>query len=328
MIRAQSVGILEEAAKNFLQAFLREYKWLGDIAEEHGVKLVVLQGLLQFLEKSPNLRKERELVSLGLVLDNKEVKLQQPLIAEPPFHISKTGKFAYLKNMVNGRMLCYLVNNNGMASIKEIPSDLNKGSALQTLQIVSQKFHTITIYSEGALTLVYSSGKIAQIRRDGYWIEPCVINFEQLSGEGFSDALLARILDICCLLSEKNKGGIFVVLADNEVKYCKPMVKECTFETRPINKIPDEQLIDFANIDGAVVLSNSGELLKIGQKLDAPDVGSYYVQSGRGTRHNSASKYSKATRSIAFVVSEDGPISVYFNGILIGECYQKLSGED
>ena len=106
------------------------------------------------------------------------------------------------------------------------------------------------------------------------------------------------------------------------------MNKECTFEKRPLSKVPDDQLINFANIDGAIVLSTNGELLKIGQKLDAPDVGPFYVESGRGTKHNSASKYSKATKSAVFVISEDGAISLYYKGEIIGQCFEELFGKD
>ena len=86
--------------------------------------------------------------------------------------------------------------------------------------------------------------------------------------------------------------------------------------------------INMASLDGAVIINTKGEVLKIGQKLDAPDVGSFYVGSGRGTRHNSASKYSKATKSPVFVISEDGPISLYYNGEMMGTCFQQLFGRN
>jgi DNA integrity scanning protein DisA with diadenylate cyclase activity len=211
-----------------------------------------------------------------------------------------------------------------MATIQEIPRQLIQETARQSLQLVSLQFHTIAIYVEGPAALVYGSGELVQIRRDGKWIQPCVMQFKELIKEGFAPNILSRILNVCCMLSEKNIGGIFVVSAENEVKYCQPMNKECSFDKRPLDRIPDDQLIDFANIDGAIILDVQGEVLKIGQKLEAPEIVSYEVGSGRGTRHNSASKYSKATNSVVFVVSEDGPISLYYKGKLIGHCYEEL----
>ena len=51
MIQGKSTNILEEAAKDFLKHFIHEYKWLGDLAEKHGLKLCP-QELLKFLVES------------------------------------------------------------------------------------------------------------------------------------------------------------------------------------------------------------------------------------------------------------------------------------
>jgi DNA integrity scanning protein DisA with diadenylate cyclase activity len=128
-------------------------------------------------------------------------------------------------------------------------------------------------------------------------------------------------------LSEKNRGGIFVIIKETQARYCHSMNQDIAFEKRLIDTIPDYQLINFADLDGALILDINRELLAVGQRLEAPPVDWYYEESGRGTRHNSASQYSRATNSVVFVISEDGPISLYFNGNLIGRCFKQLFGK-
>jgi DNA integrity scanning protein DisA with diadenylate cyclase activity len=318
--------MLRKAAISFVDDFIEEYAWLGRLANEHKFNLIVLQGVLKFLKKAPNLRKEKMPISVGIIIENEFVKLNNSAINSKPFSISETANFCNLKDIVNGRTLCYLIDHKGIATIKEIPQQLVKQTSRETLQTISLTFQTVAICTEGSNAMVYSSGNLAQSRRNGQWIEPCFMEFEQLSKEGFALNVLSRILSVCCKLSEKNIGTTFIINAEEEIRFCHAMNRECTFDKEPLSSIPDDRLMDFANIDGAIILSAGGDVLRIGQKLDAPDTGNYEVGSGRGTRHNSASKYSKATKSIAFVVSDDGPISLYYNGKLVGHCYETLFG--
>ena len=101
------------------------------------------------------------------------------------FTFPRRQNFQVLKDIVNGELLCYLIDDYGMVTIKEIPSALIQENARQTLQFVSQTFHTIAIYVKGPDIFVYSSGEIAQILRDGNWVRPCVMQLEKLKEEGF-----------------------------------------------------------------------------------------------------------------------------------------------
>ena len=235
-------SVLEKMAEIFVKEFIQKYRWLEYLCEKHGTKPMVLQGLLTFLEEAPNLIKEQEAVSLGLVLNNEEVKLLTPHIIGPAFHISKVYYFSNLKDIVNGQSMCYVINDNGMATIKEIPPEMIKENPRETLQFLSHAFHSITIYLEGSNTFVYSSGELAQIRRNGNWMPPCTMSFEKISADGFDCGLLSLILRVCCNMSEANIGGVFVVSREANPKFIQPMNEEYAFEKRLVSIIPDNEL--------------------------------------------------------------------------------------
>ena len=327
MTSLSSNSLLEQIAGDFIKEFIKKYKWLDDLSEKHQLSRVILQSLLQFLEKSPNLRKEGETVSIGLILNNPEVKLRAPYLASKPFHISQSYRFSNLKDVVNGRTLCYLVDEDGIATIKQVPFELTKASGRLTMGNLSQAYNAIAICVEGANTFVYSGGTLIKIRREEMWVDPCTMPFAGLQKEGFPLELLMDVLRISCVLSERRIGATFVITPEEKPVYCQSLDNECSFQITPLQSITGDQLANFAHLDGALVISTKGDLLKIGQRLDAPTVGCFFQESGRGTRHNSASKYSKATNAAVFVISEDGPISLYHKGLLIGRCFEGLFGE-
>ena len=200
-------------------------------------------------------------------------------------------------------------------------------TARSTMQNVSKEFQTIALCVEVPNFYVFGSGRLAQVRRDGNWMKPCFMQFDSLANDGYPIVLLQHVLGLCGILSEQKAGGLFVIINEDEVRFCQSLNNECTCEKRLVYQIPDDEMVGLASIDGALILNINGEILKVGQKLDAPDVGKYFQEPGRGTKHNSASKYSKATNSVVFVISEDGPISLYYKGDLIGRCFEELFGE-
>jgi len=129
------------------------------------------------------------------------------------------------------------------------------------------------------------------------------------------------------MLSEKGEGGIFVISRDNDcLKYCSSMLKEHKFRKCKVDQIPQSQILKLACLDGAMILNTKGELVNVGQRLDPPLSTKYSRESGRGTKHHSAAMYSGAVDSAVFVISEDGPISLYLKGDLYARCFEELFG--
>jgi hypothetical protein len=315
-----------ELAEIVTRRFLRKYDWLIEPSRKHSIDLMLLQQIVDFLEEVPNLRKEGESLSVALIIQNSQVVLDPPILKRNQFHISKLSKFQDLKSIVDGNPLCYLMDKKGLITIGQIPKELVKNDPRLTLQTLSNSFNTISFFVGPNIIEIYDSGKILRLNRKGLWLKPYELPSEELEKLGFPRALIGELFEICLKMSDINKGCTFVVIKDNRPKYCQPLIKDYHFTKCKISQLSQNQLANLAGIDGAVILNTNGDLVDIGQRLMPPLTTSYVKESGRGTRHNSAAMYSNAVDSIVIVVSEDGPISVYYKGDVYSRCFGEIFG--
>jgi hypothetical protein len=319
---------MDDLAEIITRRVLRKYAWLIELSKKHSMRLLLLQEIMDFLDEIPGLKKEGETLSVGLILKNEQVKLEDPLIEREAFHISNFSNFLHLKNLVDGSTLCYLVDEKGMVTIRQIPKELQKENSRLTLQNISLKFQAIAFHVGESRSEIYGSGELVRINRKGVWIKPCTMPLENLDKEGFPLSLLKLVFQLCLKMSELNKGSTFAIIKDDYPKCCSPMIRNYHFRKSKIDQIPQSQVINFASIDGALILNVKNELVDVGQKLEPLLSTSSNKESGRGTRHNSAAMYSKEVDSVVFVVSEDGPISIYFRGELYARCFGELFGNE
>jgi DNA integrity scanning protein DisA with diadenylate cyclase activity len=79
--------------------------------------------------------------------------------------------------------------------------------------------------------------------------------------------------------------------------------------------------------DGAVFVSPDGRLLTLGFQLKYSDIAASIISQTGGTRHTSAKRFSyDEPRVVAVTVSEDGPVSVFSDGIKVTELEQTRFG--
>jgi len=72
--------------------------------------------------------------------------------------------------------------------------------------------------------------------------------------------------------------------------------------------------------DGATIISPTGEILATGVQLQSSDKARLLIPETRGTRHTSARRYSfDEARVVVVTVSQDGPVSVFSDGVQLGE---------
>ncbi|MGD0405617.1 MAG: diadenylate cyclase [Candidatus Bathyarchaeia archaeon] len=316
----------DELAEIVTRRFLRKYDWLIKPSRKHSIELLLLQQIVDFLEEIPNLKKEGKSLSLALIIKNDQVILEPSLIKRNEFHISELSKFQDLRNIVDGNPLCYVMDKKGLVTIGQVPKELLKNSSRLTLQNISNKFNTIAFYLGSNILEIYESGKILRINRKGIWLKPIELPLQELGKIGFPGELLESVSEICLKMSYINKGCTFVIIKSNCPEYCQPMIRDYHFSKCKIGQLSLTQIINFASIDGAVILNINGEILDIGQRLIPPPTTSYVKESGRGTRHNSAAMYSNAVESVVVVVSEDGPISIYYKGDIYSRCFGEIFG--
>ncbi|MCU0260181.1 MAG: DNA integrity scanning protein DisA nucleotide-binding domain protein [Ilumatobacteraceae bacterium] len=86
---------------------------------------------------------------------------------------------------------------------------------------------------------------------------------------------------------------------------------------RPSDLAPLKQVL--GQIDGATVFSADGTLTHLGVRIVPSLEAEVEVDPYRGTRHTSARRYSfDDPTAVVVVVSEDGPVTVWRNGLLVG----------
>lgn len=131
-----------------------------------------------------------------------------------------------------------------------------------------------------------------------------------------------RLLDLAVhVLSPANVGATMVWLLDDQAVDSPCLNKSHATPVEPLDvsttvAYPALRSLCSQN-DRAVVVSTDGRLLSFGVELVAAPGTPALVTDG-GTRHNSAANASNAEdRAVFYVVSSDGPVSVFYAGVKI-----------
>ncbi len=137
--------------------------------------------------------------------------------------------------------------------------------------------------------------------------------------ENINNSLSLSIMEKCLLASEKRRGFTLILQREDEILlnpgYNDVSKQEDTMGIKKVSieTIKAQQYLDIAAGDNAVIISREGLTLAL-------NASTAYTNSqvkgipGHGSRHLSAQMTTKNTDAIAFVVSEDGPISIFKNG--------------
>jgi DNA integrity scanning protein DisA with diadenylate cyclase activity len=238
------------------------------------------------------------------------------------FPLTVTQKITESSNLVDGIRFCYLLENTGMLVIKKIPSDLKGENCAETFCNISEVFDTMCCYIDKYVKIFYS-GELVKIYRKGNWLFTCEAE-EKLRQLNFPYEILSRILNICISMSENEQGSCFVIQKEYDDSNLIPLNKNSRFVGN-IKSIGNAFLINCASsLDGAIVIHESGDVIGIAQKLNPLSETNYESEAGRGTKHKSTCHYTSVCESVGFVVSEDGPISIYVDGQLHHRCFGEL----
>lgn len=139
----------------------------------------------------------------------------------------------------------------------------------------------------------------------------------------------SAILDLCVHTLAAANIGATIVWDRNvrEAEFEEDSVEELrAIDSRHAFSVPRLSITDannhpavaslLAQHDRALILNDAGELTMMGVSLTPPPT--VEVTTPGGTRHNSAIAFSEAERhTLVFVVSQDGPVSVFRRGICV-----------
>ena len=195
------------------------------------------------------------------------------------------------------------------SSLKDVPGyALVASGALKTAKL----FHGGTLCAE-----VYFSGKV------GDWVHRSLDvakqKLDQLASEKrIQQKVLYKIFTTAITMSNHRKGGTILV-GDHEAVLGQSEAPR--FRIRDINVLSirgrqERHLFNLAAQEFALVVSPEGEPKAVSVRLLAKVPATMRPEVGPtdGGRHRSAAEMTAATDSIAFVVSDDGPVTIYSGG--------------
>jgi len=251
-------------------------------------------------------------------------------------HIRDMSKvLTTLAEMVDGQVLAYAVDRRGFVhSIRKVDVTLDDdqvspilGAQFRRYAIISKQADAVVFFvpPQGQRVKVFANGALVGEFIRGDWVVRDVPHIDRSVTEiarskGYDIRLVQRVLGVAFQMSEMNLGAIFMVGdADDILTRSDPpkISAYAAIESANIYALSDQELVNFAKQDGATVVDARGAFKGCMILLRPQPHTPADIQPGEGARHTSAAKMSAETGSMAVVVSQDGPISIYQDGRLI-----------
>jgi len=251
-------------------------------------------------------------------------------------HIRDMSKIlAALAEMVDGQVLAYALDQDGFVhSIRKVGVDLDDegvspilGHQFRRYAIISKQANAVVFFipPQGRRVKVFATGALVGEFVRGDWVVRDVPHIDRsvtdmAHDKGYDPVLIQRVLNVAFQMSELNLGAIFMVGdADDILTRSDPPKISAYAAIRSANvySLSDQELINFAKQDGATVIDVCGAFKGCMVLLRPRPSTPADISPGEGARHTSAAKMSAEAGSMAIVVSQDGPISIYQDGRLV-----------
>ena len=154
----------------------------------------------------------------------------------------------------------------------------------------------------------------------------------------FPSALWHTILSLLRLtyyfLSSHNIGGTLVWRVRGTSQETLKGVSECGLDLSDLDlNVTDESSYPILehllrHNDGATIIGPGGTVEYLGVHLVYGDETANLIDAEGGTRHTSAKRFAfEHDETLVFVVSQDGPVSIYSDGYKVTEMYSSLASE-
>ena len=263
-----------------------------------------------------------ELTNLtGWALENKIIELSgvEPLERNP----------VYVRKACNGRTTFLVRSPGGLECLLELSAQAGEQ---QLAQLTSARTRVIQRTPGGAVK-VFTPDRVYVFEHDRWrakvYSSDVVRTLEQLFfPEGSADTVqvLNDLLSLCLhVLSSRHIGATFVWAPYPAYPRAGGSRSEAGKATPAKLYVGREHQVEavatlLARLDGACLVGPGGEIERIEMRLAATDEAVDCVPAERGLRHTSAKRYSfDDPACLVFVVSHDGPVTVYSDGMSVLE---------
>ncbi|MBU0490852.1 MAG: DNA integrity scanning protein DisA nucleotide-binding domain protein [Chloroflexi bacterium] len=332
---------LERKARIF-DAWIREEgaHFLLELAAEQGIDAPSMLNIADTAADLAQREHEEKPISSAFIVG--EPARIADLLPEAEIHLVEAAHIremsrvlTTLAEMVDGQVLAYAIDQTGLVhSIRKVDIHLDDeqvspilGAQFRRYAIISKQAHAVVFFvpPQGHRVKVFAHGALVGefvrgdwVMRDAPHIDRSVTAIAQ--GQHYDLALVQRVLSVAFQMSEMNLGAIFMVGdADDILNRSDPpkISAYAAIQSANIYALSDQELINFAKQDGATIVDARGAFKGCMVLLRPQPHTVADTLPGEGARHTSAAKMSAETGSMAVVVSQDGPISIYQGGKLI-----------
>jgi hypothetical protein len=178
---------------------------------------------------------------------------------------------------------------------------------------------TIKIVLNGRQVAEHSGG--AWREADLGKIREYLLSLSQQTGLG--ETLLFNVMEKCLVASERRTGLTMIIQRDDAIlpkchdgyiKIYGATGASKRIKVRKIVEMNSNDYLTYVAGDNAVILSRDGYILAIRAMLEVKEATKVNRIPGTGSRHLSAQKITKETDAVGFVVSQDGPVTIFLYG--------------
>jgi len=251
-------------------------------------------------------------------------------------HPIPAGAEDVMRLMADGRQ-GFLLRRRGRAALMVLPTPHDREGELVRLrrQFGARRFGAIHRTRAGVVR-VFGRSTLAVWDGGHWWEKPYANAYARALLRAVPDATPAAaeaILEFCVHSMSPSAAGATLVWALDRGLVTKLAVAGARWLPglsieEWTNHGPLRQLL--SQSDGAALLSPGAEVVEVGHHLrsstDAYAAGG--VEPSQGTRHASAQRFSfDHADAVVFVVSQDGPVTVYFKGAVVASIRSRLEEE-
>jgi DNA integrity scanning protein DisA with diadenylate cyclase activity len=235
----------------------------------------------------------------------------------------------YVRKACNGRTTFLVRSPRGLECLLELSAQAGEQ---QLARLTSTRTRVIQRTPGGAVK-VFTPDRVYVFEHDAWrakvYSSDAVRALEQLffpDGSAGTVQVLNDLLSLCLhVLSSRHIGATFVWAPDPAHPRAGDSRSEAGKSTPARLHVSREHQVEaiatlLAGIDGACLVGPDGEIERIEMRLAATNEAVDCVPAERGLRHTSAKRYSfDDPACLVFVVSHDGPVTVYSDGMSVLE---------
>lgn len=237
-----------------------------------------------------------------------------------------------LSQMVDGRVLGYVVDKHGyVRGINKLQVSLTEadnyllGPQFRRHAAISHQCEAVVFFvpEGGRQVRVFADGQLVGRYSNGDWSPEDMRLVDQeiarlATEKAYDLSLVQKVLRCAFQMSEQNLGAIFIIgEADTILAHsdASEISHFALIVSASIDTLSDQELINFAQQDGATVIDAQHSEFRGCMVLLRPEADTQAeIGPGKGARHSSAAKMSAEAHCLAITVSHDGPITVYDSG--------------